>query len=69
MLLKLIMSGVKTVVGFIPVSVKSKLKTTPFLFDFYRRALHRSGLFYGVPSPKKWLRFTVVILQSKLFRQ
>lgn len=53
MLLKLIMSGVKTVVGFIPVSVKSKLKTTPFLFDFYRRALHRSGLFYGVPSPKK----------------
>ncbi len=44
---------VKSIVGNIPKPVKNLLKKSTWLFQTYRQALHKSGLFYGVPSPKE----------------
>lgn len=53
MALKRLMKIVKFMIGLIPVDLKNKLNKNPTLLGIYRKALHRSGLFYGVPNAQE----------------
>ena len=52
---KYAMLTVKGAVGLVPKSIRAKLKKNAKLTALYSRSLHKSGLFYGLPSKKKSL--------------
>lgn len=52
---KYAMLTVKGAVGLLPKTFKQKLKKNSALTALYSRSLHKSGLFYGLPSKKKAL--------------
>lgn len=52
---KYAMLTVKGAVGLLPKTFKLKLKKNSALTALYSRSLHKSGLFYGLPSKKKAL--------------
>jgi len=52
---KYAMLTVKGAVGLLPRPFRNRLKKNTALTAFYSRSLHKSGLFYGLPSKKKAL--------------
>lgn len=52
---KYAMLTVKGAIGLLPTSFRNRLKKNTALTAFYSRSLHKSGLFYGLPSKKKAL--------------
>ena len=49
---KYAMLGVKATISGVPKPWRERLKRNGKLTEIYRQALHRSGLFYGVPSQR-----------------
>ena len=52
---KYAMLTVKGAISLLPTSFRNRLKKNTALTAFYSRSLHKSGLFYGLPSKKKAL--------------
>lgn len=44
----------KVLADLMPKRLKSSLKKNDSLFNFYARALQKSGMFYGFPTPKQY---------------
>lgn len=65
---KYAMLTVKGAIGLLPTSLKNRLKKNTALTAFYSRSLHKSGLFYGLPSKKKALAmYNYYLKQQEIF--